>query len=74
MILNPALFFAVHVLWPQSLNGRFDAASIARFRLEVGVIPLLLGCSVLGLALSTALAHRRGRSEAAAPDDPNPYR
>lgn len=58
MILNLVLFFAVHVLWPQGLHGRFDAvsASIALFRLEVGVIPLLLGCAVLGLALSTALA------------------
>ncbi len=58
MILNLVLFFAVHVLWPQGLHGRFDAvsASIALFRLEVGVVPLLLRCAVLGLALSTALA------------------
>ena len=64
VILNLTVFFAVHVLWPQGLHGRFDAVSasitaaamIALFRFRVGVIPLLLGCAVLGLALSTALA------------------
>lgn len=27
VILNLALFFGYHVLWPQGLSGRFDVAS-----------------------------------------------
>ena len=58
VILNLALFFAFHVLWPQGFAGRFDAlsalvivaASVALFRFKVGVMPLLAVCSVFGLA------------------------
>ena len=60
VILNLALFFAYHVLWPQGFGGHFDAlsaaiavaAAIALFRFKVGVLPLLGGCAVLGLLLS----------------------
>ena len=62
VILNLALFFAYHVLWPQGFGGRFDvvsaliavAASVALFRFKVGVIRLLAACAVAGLA-ATAL-------------------
>jgi chromate transporter len=49
VILNLAMFFAYHVLWPQGFGGRFDAvsaaitvaAAVALFRFKVGVMPLL---------------------------------
>jgi chromate transporter len=60
VILNLALFFAVHVLWPHGLQGPFSgasaaiglAAAIALFRFKVGVLPLLAGCAVAGLIVT----------------------
>ncbi len=60
VILNLALFFAYHVLWPQGFGGHFDWASalvalgaaVALFRFKVGVMPLLAACALLGLALT----------------------
>lgn len=60
VILNLALFFAYHVLWPQGFGGRFDAlsaviavaAAVALFRFKVGVLPLLGACAAVGLAAS----------------------
>jgi chromate transporter len=60
VILNLALFFAWHVLWPQGFAGRFDApsavivvaAAIALFRFKVGVLPLLAACAAAGLAIT----------------------
>jgi chromate transporter len=60
VILNLALFFAYHVLWPQGFGGRFDAvsalitvaAAVALFRFKVGVLPLLAACAGVGLAAS----------------------
>ena len=57
VILNLALFFAYHVLWPQGFSGRFDvvsaaiagAAAVALFRFKVGVLPLLGACALAGL-------------------------
>ena len=57
VILNLALFFAVHVLWPQGLGARFDllsaliciGAALALFRFKVGVMPLLAACAAIGL-------------------------
>ncbi|MFY7866443.1 chromate efflux transporter [Roseateles sp.] len=59
VILNLALFFAYHVLWPQGLDGHFDlssavliaSASLALFRFKLGVMPLLIGCALVGLIL-----------------------
>jgi chromate transporter len=64
VILNLALFFAYHVLWPQGFDGRFDwasasiglAAALALFRFKVGVLPLLAACAAAGLLLRLALA------------------
>ena len=61
VILNLALFFAYHVLWPAGFSGRFDyisaaltiAAAIALFRFKVGVIPLLMACAAAGLAIKS---------------------
>jgi chromate transporter len=63
VILNLAMFFAYHVLWPQGFGGRFDAvsaaiavaAAIALFRFKVGVMPLLGACAAAGLGFSGLL-------------------
>ncbi|MCY1563210.1 hypothetical protein D9M68_1007130 [compost metagenome] len=63
MILNLALFFAYHVLWPHGFGGRFDAisavmavaAAIALFRFKVGVMTLLGACAAIGLAVALLL-------------------
>ena len=60
VILNLALFFAYHVLWPKGLAGPFEAvslaitlaAAVALFRFKVGVIPLLGVCAAAGLAVT----------------------
>ena len=58
VILNLALFFAYHVLWPQGFAGRFDWVSaliaalalLALFRFKIGVLALMGGCAAAGLA------------------------
>ncbi len=60
VILNLAVFFALHVLWPGGRAGPFDAlslaigvaAAVALFRLKVGVIPVIAACAALGLVAS----------------------
>ncbi|HEV8314457.1 MAG TPA: chromate efflux transporter [Burkholderiaceae bacterium] len=64
VILNLALFFAYHVLWPQGFGGRFDAVSalialaagVALLRFKAGVIPVLAACAGAGLLLTLARA------------------
>lgn len=63
VILNLAVFFAYHTLWPEGFAGAFDAtaaliataAAIALMRLRWGVIPVLVAAAVLGLLLRTLL-------------------
>ena len=63
VILNLAVFFAYHVLWPEGFDGRFEwasaaigiAAFIALWRYKAGIIPVILGCGVAGLAWSFAV-------------------
>jgi chromate transporter len=58
VIVNLALFFAIHVLWPQGFAGRFESAAavigalaaLALFRFKVGVIPVIVGAGLLGMA------------------------
>ncbi|MDR7305144.1 chromate efflux transporter [Rhodoferax saidenbachensis] len=60
VIVNLAVFFAYHVLWPQGLGGHFEwpslligtAAALALFRFKVGVIPVVLASGLAGLALT----------------------
>jgi chromate transporter len=62
VILNLALFFAYHVLWPSGFAGRFDAisaliavsAAVALFRFKIGVVPLLAACACTGLLVTLA--------------------
>ncbi|NVM79790.1 chromate transporter [Duganella sp. SG902] len=57
VILNLALFFAWHTLWPAGWHGRFEwpaaliglAAGVALFRYKRGVIPVILVSALLGL-------------------------
>ncbi len=62
VIVNLAVFFAYHVLWPQGLSGSFEwpaavigiAAAIALFRFKAGVISVVLVAGLAGLALRLA--------------------
>lgn len=64
VVVNLAVFFAVHVLWPQGLGGRFEwasaliglAAAVALFRFKVGVIPVVLGSGLAGLLFQMGAA------------------
>jgi len=57
VILNLALFFAYHVLWPKGFEGHFDAvsalitilAAIGLFKLKRSVMEVIFSCAGLGL-------------------------
>lgn len=59
VILNLALFFAHHLLWPQGFGGPFDAAAallalaaaIALLRFKRSVMEVIAASALLGLAL-----------------------
>lgn len=59
VILNLALFFAYHVLWPEGFAGRFDAASaliallaaLALVRYQRKVVHVIGVCALVGLLL-----------------------
>ncbi len=61
VILNLAVFFAIHVLWPQGMDGKFEwfgaiiglSAFIALFRFKVGIMTVIASCALLGLAYSS---------------------
>ncbi|MGQ0523033.1 MAG: chromate efflux transporter [Betaproteobacteria bacterium] len=67
VILNLAVFFAWHVLWPEAnagapFSGRFEwatlvigiASGFALFRFGVGIIPLIGACGLAGLVYTLA--------------------
>lgn len=62
VILNLALFFGYHVLWPDGLDARFDwlsalialGAAVALLRFKRGVIEVIGVCAILGLAAKWA--------------------
>ncbi len=64
VVLNLAVFFAYHVLWPLGLAGPFDwisalvgvAAFVALFRFKAEVIPVIGACAAAGLAVTLARA------------------
>jgi chromate transporter len=59
VILNLALFFGFHVLWPKGLAGAFDwtsaalaiGAAVALFRYKRKVTHVIAVCAVAGLIL-----------------------
>jgi chromate transporter len=63
VIVSLALFFALHVLWPQGRAGSFDpvaaaiaaAAALALFRFRAGVITVIAAGGLAGLVLRLAL-------------------
>jgi chromate transporter len=62
VIVNLALFFALHVLWPAGRTGGFEwpaavigaVAVVALFRFKLGVIPVIAACGTAGLLLQFA--------------------
>ena len=63
VIVNLAVFFALHVWWPDGRAAGIDLASVlisiialvALMRFKAGVIPVILACGLAGLALRTFL-------------------
>ena len=63
VVINLAVFFAYHVLWPQGFAGNFEwfsvligvAAFIALFRFKLGIVTVLAACAVVGLGYSLLL-------------------
>lgn len=59
VILNLALFFGYHVLWPKGFAGSIDwvaalialAAAVALFRFKLKVTHVIAGCAIVGLIL-----------------------
>ena len=60
VIVNLAVFFGYHVLWPAGFSGKFEfpaaaigvPAAIARVRFKQGIIPVILASGLAGLLLS----------------------
>ncbi|HYC44275.1 MAG TPA: chromate efflux transporter [Burkholderiales bacterium] len=58
VILNLAVFFAYHVMWPDGFGGGFEWASaviglvafVALWRYKAGIIPVIGACGAAGLA------------------------
>jgi len=63
VVINLAVFFAYHVLWPQGFEGRFDwfpaltgaVAFVALFRYQAGIVTVIGACAVAGLGYSILL-------------------
>ncbi|WP_079435018.1 chromate efflux transporter [Zoogloea sp. LCSB751] len=63
VILNLALFFGYHVLWPQGFAGGFEwtsalialGAAIALFRFKQDVIHVILACALVGFLVKIFL-------------------
>jgi chromate transporter len=63
VVINLAVFFAYHVLWPEGFEGRFEwfsaligaAAFVALFRYKVGIATLIGACAAIGLAYKVLL-------------------
>ena len=61
VVVNLAVFFAYHVLWPSGFRGRFEwpllaiglAACAALFRFRAGVIPTIVACGAAGFLYQT---------------------
>jgi chromate transporter len=59
VIVNLAVFFALHVFWPEGLRAGADwpsvviaaVAAVALFRHKAGIIPVIAACGIAGLAI-----------------------
>ncbi|MEA1890264.1 MAG: chromate efflux transporter [Pseudomonadota bacterium] len=60
VILNLAVFFAYHVLWPAGFDGIFEwfsavigaLAFVALFKYKAGIVPVIAACAGIGLGYS----------------------
>jgi len=60
VVVNLAVFFAYHVLWPEGFEGRFEwfsaltgaAAFVALFRYRAGIVTVIGACAAAGLGYS----------------------
>jgi len=63
VVLNLAVFFAYHVLWPKGFEGSFEwfsaligaAAFVALFRYKIGIVTVIAACAAIGLTYSLLL-------------------
>ncbi len=63
VILNLAMFFAYHVLWPQGFDAPFEwfaaiigaLAFVALFRFKVGIVTVIGACAAIGFAYSLVI-------------------
>jgi chromate transporter len=63
VVLNLALFFGYHLLWPQGFSGALDGASaliavgaaVALFKFKRNVMHVIAACALVGLAFSLIL-------------------
>jgi len=63
VVLNLAVFFAYHVLWPRGFGDTFEwfsaligiAAFVALFRYRIGIVSVIGACAAVGLAYSLLL-------------------
>ena len=63
VVLNLAVFFAYHVLWPEGFEATFEwfsaligaLAFVALFKYKAGIMPVIGACAVLGLGYSMLL-------------------
>ena len=63
VILNLAVFFAMHVLWPEGLDSSFEwfaaligaVAFVALFRFKVGIVTVIAASASVGLGYSVLL-------------------
>jgi len=63
VVINLAVFFAYHVLWPQGFDGIFEwfsaligvAAFVALFRFKLGIVTVIAASAAIGLCYSLLL-------------------
>lgn len=63
VIINLAVFFAYHVLWPTGFEGNFEwfsavigiTAFIALFRYKMGIVSVIAACAAIGMTYSLLL-------------------
>ncbi len=63
VVINLAVFFAYHVLWPQGFEGGFEwfsaligaLAFVALFRYRAGIVTVIGACAAVGLGYSVLL-------------------
>ncbi|MBT4837599.1 MAG: chromate efflux transporter [Methylococcales bacterium] len=63
VVLNLAVFFAYHVLWPKGFEAQFEwfsaiiggVAFIALFKYKIGIVKVIGTCAVIGLAYTLVI-------------------